>query len=75
MMAKPGVEVPGKNVLYCVKVQKWKNGLLKKTVSKEFFKTLREAELVYNGHDEEGMKVQLSVYKDGNERAIREKNN
>ena len=74
-MAKPGVEVPGKNVLYCVKVQKWKNGLLKKTVSKEFFKTLKEAELVYNGHDEEGMKVQLSVYKDGNEHALREKNN
>lgn len=74
-MAKPSVEVPGKNVLYCVKVQKWKNGLLKKTISKEFFKSLKEAELVYNGHDEEGMKVQLSVYKDGNERAIREKNN
>ena len=74
-MAKPGVESPSKNTLYCVKVQKWKNGLLKKTVSKEFFKTLREAELVYNGHDEEGMKVQLSVYRDGNERAIKEKNN
>ena len=50
-------------------------GLLKKTVSKEFFKTLKEAELVYNGHDEEGMKIQLSVYKDGNERGIKEKNN
>jgi hypothetical protein len=74
-MAKPGVETPSKNTLYCVKVQKWKNGLLKKTISKEFFKTLREAELVYNGHDEEGMKVQLSVYKDGNERQIKEKNN
>ena len=74
-MAKAGVETPSKNTLYCVKVQKWKNGLLKKTVSKEFFKTLKEAELVYNGHDEEGRKVQLSVYKDGNERAIREKNN
>lgn len=72
-MAK--VDTPSKNVLYCVKVQKWKNGLLKKTVSKEFFKTLKEAEIVYNGHDEEGMKVQLSVYKDGNERAIKEKNN
>lgn len=74
-MAKPGVESPSKNTLYCVKVQKWKNGLLKKTVSKEFFKTLREAELVYNGHDEEGMKVQLSVYKDGNERTIKVKVN
>jgi hypothetical protein len=74
-MAKPGVEVPSKNTLYCVKVQRWKNGLLKKTVSKEFFKTLREAELVYNGHDEEGMKVQLSVYRDGNERTIKVKVN
>lgn len=74
-MAKPGIESPSKNTLYCVKVQKWKNGLLKKTVSKEFFKTLREAESVYNGHEEKGMKVQLSVYKDGNERAIKEKNN
>ena len=72
-MAK--VDTPSKNVLYVVKVQLWSNGLLKKTISKEFFKTLREAELVYNGHDEEGMKIQLSVYKDGNERAIREKNN
>ncbi len=74
-MAKPGVESPSKNTLYCVKVQKWKNGFLKKTISKEFFKTLKEAEIVYNGHDEEGMKVQLSVYKDGNERQIKEKNN
>ncbi len=74
-MAKPGVESPSKNTLYCVKLQLWSNGLLKKTVSKEFFKTLREAELVYNGHDEEGMKVQLSVYKDGNECTIKVKVN
>ena len=74
-MAKPSVETPSKNVLYVVKVQIWSNGLLKKTVSKEFFKTLREAELVYNGHDEEGMKVQLSVYRDGNERTIKVKVN
>ena len=74
-MAKAGVESPSKNTLYCVKLQLWSNGLLKKTVSKEFFKTLREAESVYNGHEEKGMKVQLSVYKDGNERAIKEKNN
>ena len=72
-MAK--VDTPSKNVLYVVKVQLWSNGLLKKTVSKEFFKTLREAESVYNGHEEKGMKVQLSVYRDGNERAIKEKNN
>lgn len=74
-MAKAGVETPGKNTLYCVKLQLWSNGLLKKTISKEFFKTLREAELVYNGHDEEGMKVQLSVYKDGNERTLKVKVN
>ena len=74
-MAKAGVETPDKNTQYCVKVQKWKNGLLKKTISKEFFKTLKEAELVFNGHDEEGMKVQLSVYKDGNERILKVKVN
>lgn len=73
-MAK-GIEVPGKNTLYCVKTQLWKDGLLKKTISKEFFKTLKEAELVYNGHEEEGMKVQLSVYKDGNERTMKVKVN
>lgn len=69
------VDTPTKNVLYCVKVQKWKDGFLKKTISKEFFKTLKEAELVYNGHDEEGMKVQLSKYTDGNEKSIKEKVN
>ena len=74
-MAKAGVESPSKNTLYCVKVQKWKDGFLKKTISKEFFKTLREAEIVYNGHEEKGMKVQLSVYKDGNEKQIKEKSN
>lgn len=74
-MAKAGVESPSKNTLYCVKVQKWKDGFLKKTISKEFFKTLREAEIVYNGHEEKGMKVQLSIYKDGNEKQIKEKNN
>ena len=74
-MAKAGVESPSKNTLYCVKVQKWKDGFLKKTISKEFFKTLREAEIVYNGHEEKGMKIQLSIYKDGNEKQIKEKNN
>ena len=72
-MAK--IDRPEKDVLYCVKTQLWKNGLLKKTISKEFFKTLKEAELVFNGHDEEGMKVQLSVYKDGNERTLKVKVN
>lgn len=74
-MAKAGVEAPDRKTQYCVKVQKWKNGLLKKTISKEFFKTLKEAELVFNGHDEEGMKVQLSIYKDGNERTLKVKVN
>ena len=69
------VDTPTKNVLYVVKVQIWSNGFLKKTISKEFFKTLREAELVYNGHEEKGMKVQLSIYKDGNEKQLKEKNN
>ena len=56
-------------------MQKWKDGFLKKTISKEFFKTLREAEIVYNGHEEKGMKVQLSIYRDGHEKQIKEKNN
>ena len=74
-MAK-GVDSPKKDTLYCVKVQKWnKKGFLKKTISKEFFKTLREAEIVYNGHEELGMKIQLSVYVDGNERFIKSKVN
>ena len=70
-----GVEAPDKKTQYCVKVQIWKDGYLKKTVSKEFFKTLKEAEIVYNGHEEEGMKVQLSKYVDGNERTIKWKCN
>lgn len=74
-MAKAGVEAPDKKTQYCVKVQRWKNGFLKKTISKEFFKTLKEAELVYNGHEEEGMKIQLSKYVDGHEKAIKEKVN
>ena len=69
------MEKPQKNVEYCVKVQIWKDGFLKKTVSKEFFKTLREAEIIYNGHEEEGMKVQLSKYTDGKEREIKCKTN
>ena len=69
------MEKPQKNVEYCVKVQIWKDGFLKKTVSKEFFKTLREAEIIYNGHEEEGMKVQLSKYTDGNVREIKCKTN
>ena len=69
------VEKPDKKVQYCVKVQLWKDGFLKKTISKEFFSTLKEAEIIYNGHEEKDMKVQLSVYRDGNERQIKEKNN
>lgn len=65
-----GIERPDKKTQYCVKVQIWKNGCLKKTISKEFFSTLKDAELVYNAHDEEGTKVQLSKYVDGNERSI-----
>ena len=69
------IEKPDKKVQYCVKVQIWKDGFLKKTLSKEFFKTLKEAEIIYNGHEEEGMKVQLSKYVDGIERTIKWKCN
>lgn len=69
------IEKPDKKVQYCVKVQIWEDGFLKKTLSKEFFKTLKEAELVFNGYEQEGTKVQLSKYTDGNEREIKCKTN
>lgn len=65
------IEKPDKKVQYCVKVQIWSNGFLKKTISKEFFSTLKEAEIIYNGHEEEGTRVMLSKYTDGNERSIK----
>lgn len=60
---------------YCVKVQLWKKGFLKKTLSKDFFNKLEDAERFYNGCEKEGTKVQLSKYKGGHEHFIKSKNN
>ena len=60
---------------YCVKVQVWKNGFLKKTLNKDFFVKLDDAERYYNGCEKEGTKVQLSKFNNGREKAVKEKNN
>lgn len=60
-------------ISFCVKVQQWENGLLKKTIGKDFFKKESEAERFYNECEQEGTRVQLSIYVDGNERSIKEK--
>ena len=68
-------EVKGKSE-FCVKIQLWENGYLKKTLEKSFFKSEREAESYYNGCEQEGTVVQLSEFRDGgNERWIKMKKN
>lgn len=57
-------------VLYCVKVQIWENGFLKKTLGRDFFKKEEDAIRFYNGCEEENTVVQLSKYTDGNERQM-----
>lgn len=69
-MAKEKVEI-----IYCVKVQLWKKGYLQKTLSKDFFKKLPDAERYYNECEKPGTVVQLSKYYDGNERELKRKNN
>ena len=69
-MAKEKVEI-----IYCVKVQIWKKGYLRKTLSKDFFKKLPDAERYYNECEKPGTVVQLSKYTDGNERELKHKNN
>lgn len=69
-MAKEKVEI-----IYCVKVQIWKKGYLRKTLSKDFFKKLPDAERYYNECEKPGTVVQLSKYTDGNERELKRKNN
>lgn len=61
--------------LYCVKVQIWENGLLKKILSKDFFRKEDDAIRFYNGCEEEGTVVELSKYTDGYERSIKAKTN
>ena len=60
---------------YCVKVQLWKKGFLKKTLNKDFFIKLDDAERYYNGCEKEGTKVQLSKFNNGHEKVVKEKNN
>lgn len=60
---------------YCVKVQLWEDGFLKKTLEKSFFNSEREAESYYNGCEVEGTVVQLSYFAGGNERQIKIKRN
>ena len=62
-------------IIYCVKVQIWKKGYLRKTLSKDFFKKLPDAERYYNECEKPGTVVQLSKYTDGNERELKRKNN
>lgn len=69
-MAKEKVEI-----IYCVKVQIWKKGYLRKTLSKDFFKKLPDAERYYNECEKPGTVVQLSRYYDGRENEIKRKNN
>ena len=69
-MAKEKVEI-----IYCVKVQIWKKGYLRKTLSKDFFKKLPDAERYYNECEKPGTVVQLSKNTDGNERELKRKNN
>ena len=60
---------------YCVKVQLWKKGFLIFMLNKDFFTKLEDAERYYNGCEKEGTKVQLSKFKNGHEKTIKEKNN
>lgn len=62
-------------ILYCVKVQIWENGLLKKILSKDLFRKEDDAIRFYNGCEEEGTVVELSKYTDGYERSIETKTN
>ena len=52
-----------------------KKGYLRKTLSKDFFKKLPDAERYYNECEKPGTVVQLSKYTDGNERELKRKNN
>lgn len=62
-------------ILYCVKVQIWENGLLKKILSKDLFRKEDDAIRFYNGCEERGTVVELSKYTDGYERSIETKTN
>ena len=62
-------------IQWCVKVSIWKNGFLRKMISKDLFSKEVDAVRFYNECDVEGTKVQLSKYIDGNEREVMNKQN
>ena len=62
-------------IQWCVKVSIWKNGFMRKMISKDLFSKEVDAIRFYNECDAEGTKVQLSKYIDGNEREIMNKQN
>ena len=62
-------------IQWCVKVSTWKNGVLRKMISKDLFSKEADAVRFYNECDVEGTKVQLSKYIDGNEREVMNKQN
>ena len=62
-------------IQWCVKVSVWKNGFMRKMISKDLFSKEADAVRFYNECDVEGTKVQLSKYIDGNEREVMNKQN
>ena len=61
-------------ILYCVKVKKYKNGFLKKILKKELFTKKKDAELFYDEQDVgKHIVVELSVYTDLNEKSLKTK--
>ena len=62
-------------IQWCVKVSTWKNGFLRKMISKDLFSKEADAIRFYNECEAKGTKVQLSKYIDGNERELMNKQN
>ena len=61
-------------VLYCVKVKKYKNGFLKKVLKKELFIKKKDAEIFYDEQElGKHIIVELSCYTDLNERTLKSK--
>lgn len=61
-------------VLYCVKVKKYKNGFLKKVLKKKLFTKKKDAELFYDEQElGKHIVIELSVYNDLNEKQLKSK--
>lgn len=61
-------------VLYCVKVKKYKNGFLKKVIDKKLFTKKKDAELFYDEQElGKHIVVEISLYIDGNEKSLKTK--